>query len=455
MSAIDKDYLSYQQQLAARIRWFALLLFIPITLLTIFHGLIVEKYLMTGVFALSLVGFLLSFQAHQAHRGVLATQLFMASLYLIFLANVFINLGATSEVYYWILVLPIVNVFLNRFWLQIGWLALFLIPLLLPFPDKYLPLDSASYSGAAFALLAMTVLLLVVKEFFIKSELNLSEVNRELEYQQKIVDSSIPMLKITPDGKIIYASLAIAHLLGKGVNAIIGKNFAELGLISLSTDPKIWQQDRSNWEGILYIEMGAKSYWLDAVIKPEYNLFGEKSGFLLIAENITREQSLQNQANHDQLTGALNRRVFDEFIYQAVHEFQRHRDPICLVICDLDHFKSVNDTHGHLVGDDVLKAFYQVAKDGLRQTDLLARWGGEEFAILMPMTTQNEALAVVEKLRIKVESTHWPKQIQLTCSFGLCQLHERWEPKTWFEKTDICLYQAKENGRNQVVCFSQ
>lgn len=451
MATIDKDHLSYQQQLAARIRWFALLIFIPICLLTIFHDLIVAKYLMAGIFVGSLAGFMLSFQAHRLLRGTLSSQLLLASLYVLYLANLFVDFGLSPELYFWILLLPILNVFLNRFVIQMGWLALLLIPLLLPFPNRSVPLEEVSFSGIALAIVAITLLLILVKEFFIKAELNLSEVNRELQYQQKIVDSSIPMLKISPDGTVNYASLAIAKLLGKGVNAIIGKNFTELNLISLSTDPKIWTQDRKNWDGILYIELGPKSYWLDAVIKPEFNAFGEKIGFLMIAENITREQSLQNQANHDQLTGALNRRVFDEFIFQAIQEFQRHKDPVCLVICDLDHFKSVNDTFGHLVGDEVLKSFYNVVKDTIRQTDLLARWGGEEFAILLPMTAQKEAVSVIEKLREKVETSHWPKQIKLTSSFGVCQLQQGWEQKAWFEKTDICLYQAKENGRNCVV----
>ncbi|MBO1926739.1 diguanylate cyclase [Thiomicrorhabdus sp. 6S2-11] len=451
MPTIDKDYLSYQQQLAARIRWFALLIFIPITLLIIFHDLIVEKYLMAGVFVVSLLGFLFSFQAHRMRRGNVSSQLVLLSLYLLYLANLFVDFGISPELYYWILVLPILNIFLNRFALQMGWLALFLIPLLVPFPNRNFPIEEVSYDGIALALVAITLLLILVKEFFIKAELNLSEVNRELQYQQKIVDSSIPMLKISLDGTINYASLAIAQLLGKGVNAIIGSNFTDLHLISLSTDPRIWINERKAWDGILYIEMGAKSYWLDAVIKPEFNAFGDKTGFLMIAENITREQSLQNQANHDQLTGALNRRVFDEFIYQAIHEFQRHKDPVCLVVCDLDHFKSINDTFGHLVGDEVLKHFYNLVKDTIRQTDLLARWGGEEFAILLPMTEQNEAVMAIEKVRAKVEASTWPKQIKLTSSFGVCQLQEGWDQSKWFEQADSCLYQAKEYGRNRVV----
>ncbi|MBO1924160.1 diguanylate cyclase [Thiomicrorhabdus sp. 6S3-12] len=408
---------------------------------------------MVTAFSISLFGFLASYHFHQKHSDGLSSLILLSSLYILYLLSLFAVSEGQQQIYYWVLVLPILNIFINRFTHQLVWLVILLIPLLLPgwFAEASF---EGSYTNIAVALIVISIMLYFVKEFFLRSEQNIHHLNRELEYQQKIVDSSVPMLKMDLNGQITYASLAISRILGRSVSNIVGKNYTDLKLISLSNDPQVWLSERKFWGGILYSEVGPKSYWLDAMIRPEYDAFSNKTGYLLIAENITRQQSLEKQANHDQLTGALNRRVFDEFIFQTIEEFNRHKDPVCLVLCDIDHFKEVNDTFGHLTGDDILKEFYKLMEENLRQTDSLARWGGEEFAILLPMTDVNQALIVIEKLRQKVEENVWPKNITLTSSFGICQLQQGWSSKEWFEQTDSALYQAKDEGRNRVIVCS-
>ncbi|MBN2646525.1 MAG: GGDEF domain-containing protein [Thiotrichales bacterium] len=450
-----QNELSYQQQLATKVRvralwfsWLALLLFALVMLLK-------EEIFSATILALAWLGLSVTAVFEQKKRAALAAFGLTSALFFLYLATLLNSSFVLSAVSYWVLVFVILIVFIHRFSVGLVWLGVLSLPFALAWQWSGFAWSQSilGHTNLLFAVGLSTILLYGLKEFFIRAEAHVHLVNRELEYQQKIVDHSVPMLKIDLQGKITCVSLAMAKILGRGVNQLSGVAFSDLKLVSLSTDPQIWQEERHGWNGILYSEAGSKSAWLDALIRPEFDAFANKVGYSMIAENVTRQQSLENQASHDQLTGALNRRVFDEFIYQSIEAFNRHQSPVCLVLCDLDHFKQVNDTYGHLTGDNVLKAFYTLLHNSLRQTDSLARWGGEEFAILLPMTEQETAYKVVEKIREKVQQHLWPKGIQLTASFGLCQLHAGCDAKNWFEAVDKALYQAKQTGRNRVcVC---
>jgi len=140
---------------------------------------------------------------------------------------------------------------------------------------------------------------------------------------------------------------------------------------------------------------------------------------------------------------------------RAFEESQRYQRPLSLAIVDLDFFKKVNDTYGHAIGDEVLKAVSRIFGQSIRSTDLAARYGGEEFAVMMPETELNEALAFAEKIRGIVEGDAVPTQagpIQVTVSIGVGTVpHSRIRSaKELIIAADKALYRAKKNGRNQV-----
>ena len=122
-----------------------------------------------------------------------------------------------------------------------------------------------------------------------------------------------------------------------------------------------------------------------------------------IKYNESRKDELSIQANTDVLTGLLNRRSFTSFISFEFNNSKRSTRPLSLVLIDIDYFKSINDKHGHLVGDNVLKELADMLDHGFRRSDKVSRWGGEEFAILLPDTQLDNALIVANKLRIKNE----------------------------------------------------
>jgi diguanylate cyclase (GGDEF)-like protein len=157
----------------------------------------------------------------------------------------------------------------------------------------------------------------------------------------------------------------------------------------------------------------------------------------------------------DGLTGLFNYKSFYYFLDQEYSRAQRYRLPLTLVMGDIDHFKTVNDTFGHPVGDQVLRLLSQRLSTFLRNSDILARHGGEEFGILLTETPVTDAVAVVERLRQMVKSMvqeHEGKAIKVTMSFGLAFF----PPKSKLSKDELikladqALYEAKRRGRNRV-----
>ena len=125
--------------------------------------------------------------------------------------------------------------------------------------------------------------------------------------------------------------------------------------------------------------------------------------------------------------------------------------PVSFVMLDIDHFKHINDTYGHQVGDEVLVNLTKLIQGKIRNTDALVRWGGEEFVVLCGDTPIQNAQFLAEKLRIAIENTVLIKQQQVTCSFGIAEMIPDEDPKRLFERADKALYASKEGGRNRVT----
>lgn len=156
----------------------------------------------------------------------------------------------------------------------------------------------------------------------------------------------------------------------------------------------------------------------------------------------------------DFLTGAMTRRAFREVLERAIARHRRHTRPSALAVFDIDHFKRVNDTHGHATGDQVLKGIADVITASLREGDAFARLGGEEFALLLPETGPEEADAAAERFREMIEGLAFPQipGLRATASFGVAALEpDIAEPEAWLATADRALYRAKEAGRNRCM----
>lgn len=175
---------------------------------------------------------------------------------------------------------------------------------------------------------------------------------------------------------------------------------------------------------------------------------------VLVSASLRRYQKrIAALATTDSLTELPNRRGFDLLANQAIQEARRNQSPLCALLLDLDHFKELNDSHGHLAGDAVLRGFARQLSDNLRQSDIICRWGGEEFILLLKDNTPEQARQLGEKIRQQTEQSRFDyegAQLRITTSIGLAELHPADALDQLIARADRALYRAKQTGRNRL-----
>lgn len=185
---------------------------------------------------------------------------------------------------------------------------------------------------------------------------------------------------------------------------------------------------------------------------------GAFTGVIGFSQDMTETRQLQNQldrmAHEDQLTGLPNRRRTEQILEEEINRAHRNGQPLSLLALDLDHFKWVNDRHGHDVGDHVLVQVGVVLGERLRSTDTLGRWGGEEFFVILPDTHPEGAQQVAETLRETMASCVQVDSTPVTVSIGVTEYSREEGLKAFIQRADDILYRAKHSGRNQVALIS-
>lgn len=205
------------------------------------------------------------------------------------------------------------------------------------------------------------------------------------------------------------------------------------------------------------LDFGADEYLVKPVDPNELQA-RVRSGLRLrraLTELAAKNELLERLALTDPLTGLANRRAFDESLSAEIARAFRNCKPLSLLYLDIDHFKSVNDQHGHGVGDEILTGFADLLRRHARRIDVPARIGGEEFAVLLPHTGRTHAVLVAERIRKAVESAPLgrTKTVPVTVSIGVAQFHGASldDGSDFVQEADEALYQAKQAGRNRVL----
>jgi diguanylate cyclase (GGDEF)-like protein len=198
--------------------------------------------------------------------------------------------------------------------------------------------------------------------------------------------------------------------------------------------------------GLIYLGI----YALRARGALEANRYGRASLERLNAELRLEADYLKNVAKRDSLTGALNRHGLRDELAKAATRGDGEFFPLAIVFMDIDHFKRINDLHGHSVGDSVIKQLSDVIAGAVQRDDIFARWGGEEFLLIFPGTNPADARAIAERLRRSIAGLSWPQGLKVTGSFGVAQAIAGDDLVDGIRRADEAMYLAKSNGRDRV-----
>lgn len=303
-----------------------------------------------------------------------------------------------------------------------------------------------------------------------KIERRTQRLNKTLD----IINQYVYTTHTNKNGVITYASDAFCDLCGYTKEELIGQTHR---LIKHPDNPSsafapLWETllEGKPYHGVVKNRRkNGEDFWLESYIVPEIDEEGEIIGFQAFRINITdkknletlndvleekvheRTMEIERLAITDPLTGLYNRHRFNQELKGAIAFHKRYEHTsIVLMIADIDHFKSINDTYGHNVGDSVLKEFGALLLSVVRETDKVARWGGEEFVFLMYNTDLENSFVIANNL-LKVVRDHQFESVgRITCSMGLTLLHHQDSPEIAMERADKALYHAKSNGRDQV-----
>ena len=222
-------------------------------------------------------------------------------------------------------------------------------------------------------------------------------------------------------------------------------------------DGEVWQSELSKYNNnkeynVLLMDI---SCFEPKAFKIEVANIDNSTKYIVSLTDITsateKSNRFESRATFDPLTNVYNRGKFNELTNEYYKLFRRYDKPLSFALFDLDFFKKVNDTYGHLIGDETLKRFASIISETSRETDIFARWGGEEFVLLMPQTNLDQAYIAAEKLRHLVAQTPFKEVGQITCSIGISQFRKGDTIDDVIKRVDDALYEAKNSGRNKVV----
>lgn len=304
----------------------------------------------------------------------------------------------------------------------------------------------------------------------------------------RIFQSAVVAIGVTnPEGKYIIVNPTWCEMLGYSADEAKSLHVADVTPVedrnSSKTSFEYLKQEkgRSIRKSRRYQRKDGSIFWADLYVSALYNdddsIFGILGVFVDIDKQMKAEQAqkemlanlellnhqlheanvtLKHLARRDTLTGLYNRRVLEEVLTNESSRTMRTKRGFGIAIADIDNFKHINDTYGHDCGDIVLKELSTIFLKGIRNTDTMGRWGGEEFLFVFPETSCQGAMIVIDRIRSRVEKMNLMcsgLNIHVTCTIGLSYHHGELSTHEMIAEADRALYDGKRSGKNKVVCF--
>lgn len=300
---------------------------------------------------------------------------------------------------------------------------------------------------------------LIVIFYYSKIKYQLSKEIIKNDENINLLNKYVPMSIANQKGIIIEVNEAFCALSGYTKKELIGKTHAILksGKQDDGFYQNMWEKISNNhiWEGEFEnIKKNGQRYWIEMIIYPKYNLQTKQKEYLSISHNITDKKLMDKLAHTDHLTNLANRKKIDKELEHSLYQVQRNSVEYVLLLIDIDYFKKVNDLYGHQVGDSVLVEIANILTKNTRKSDIVGRWGGEEFMIIASHTSLQSGLRLAQKINNAVAKHNFKIAGNKTVSIGLSVFSKEDTIESVIARTDSHLYQAKETGRNKVVSDS-
>ena len=324
-------------------------------------------------------------------------------------------------------------------------------------------LDSKIYTSFWVALITIIlsfILSIYVSRNPVKLQMALLKAHEKLSEFTTIVDNYIITATTKKDSTIINVSSAFVKSSGYSKEELIGE---KMHIIRHPDEDEnkfkeLWQTVSSGkiWDGeIRNKNKNGEDYWLQQHIVPTFDENNNIETLVSLGTDITAKKELEKMASVDKLTNIYNRRMIDNFLKQEIEIEKRHSNGLSVILIDIDHFKDVNDTYGHQMGDMVLSKIAELISINSRKSDIQGRYGGEEFIVICPQTTCKEALVLAQKIRISVENYKFEQIGTKTISLGISAFEKNDTEESLVKKADIALYQAKNGGRNRASLYEK
>lgn len=303
------------------------------------------------------------------------------------------------------------------------------------------------------------MLIIFISIIFVLTIFFLSRIHTKKKLLDAVINTSDDLIYYKDQRlKYIGCNDAFKRFANKSENEIIGKDDFDIfenkfAKIFRDNDLKVLRTNKMSIDEE-WLEFDNKLLLFQSKKRPlKYS--ETKIGILGVSRDITSlyeiQKKLEEQATVDELTKVYNRKSFNERLKEKIEMFRRYESNFCLALVDIDDFKKVNDTFGHDIGDEVLIKVCEIAKENIRNTDLIFRIGGEEFVILYPKTLIDEAFLSIEKITHIIKNENIIKNHQITLSVGLTQMKENDDEASIFKRIDDLMYISKKTGKDKIT----
>lgn len=282
-------------------------------------------------------------------------------------------------------------------------------------------------------------------------------INLSLQEHIELLDETVITVRLNLEGKIRYASSSFSRITGFSHNELLRMNVENV------VHPRFrryiltgaWRNLREgkSWEGEVRIRKNDNHFfWIAARVTPRFDADGQMTGYMCVCHPNDRKKELEKLTYTDNLTGIYNRKKFDDSLLKEINRIPRRTSTFSVIMFDVDFFKNINDNHGHHAGDEVLIAIVEFVRTMIGGNDIFARWGGEEFIILLPRSNHEDACNLAERLRNNIARQSFSGVGNVTASFGVTEYIPGEDDEELIRRVDQALYVAKNGGRNRIIC---